>query len=257
MYELSANLELLFTEAGDDYGDRVRAAADAGCTAVEIWSATDKDLPRLGRALSETGLDLCTMIVEPRARLALEEEHESFLAGVRASADRAKELGCPRLVITSGAGLPSRTRAQQHATLVDVLRKAADLIAGEGVTLVLENLNTRVDHPGSLLDVTADCLEVIRGVDSPDVALLYDLYHSVAMGESPAEVLQGAIGLVSHVQIADCPGRGEPGTGDIDWAQQLRALRDLGYQGRLGLEYFPVQPSVESLALIRQLAEAV
>lgn len=83
---------------------------------------------------------------------------------------------------------------------------------------------------------------------SPNLRLLYDVWHSAVMGEDMAEVLAGRIHLVAHVQVADMPGRNEPGTGSLDWAQVTRTLRDIGYTGAIGLEYFPTMPMDESLA---------
>jgi hydroxypyruvate isomerase len=131
----------------------------------------------------------------------------------------------------------------QHGIVVDALKAGADIAAERGVTILLENLNTRVEHPGTLFDTTAECLAAVRAVGSPGLALLYDAYHSLQMGETPEHELAGAIDAVSHVQIADLPDRSEPGTGTVDWATRLRALRDLGYTGPFGLEYVPTMES--------------
>ena len=120
--------------------------------------------------------------------------------------------------------------------------------------LVLEAVNTRVDHPGALTDRTADAVTVARGVGSPSFGILYDLYHSIVEGEDPATELENAAGLVDYVQIADAPGRGEPGSGSVDWAAQLQVLRASGYDGPIGLEYFPTVRSEESVKLIRDVA---
>jgi hydroxypyruvate isomerase len=93
----------------------------------------------------------------------------------------------------------------------------------------------------------------VREVNHPAVRLLYDLYHSMVMGEEPEHVLAGSGHLVGHVHIADVPGRHEPGTGTIDWPRQLAALRSAGYSGAIGLEYIPTRATESSLELIRRL----
>ena len=94
-------------------------------------------------------------------------------------------------------------------------------------------------------------LDIVEAVGSPNLRLLFDAYHSAVMGEDMAEVLDGRTHLVAHVQVADMPGRNEPGTGTLDWAETLGALRRLGYDGAIGLEYRPTMPAEQSLAKTR------
>jgi hydroxypyruvate isomerase len=124
------------------------------------------------------------------------------------------------------------------------------------VKLILEPVNTRVDHPGALLDRTADAVTVARGVGDESFGILYDLYHSITEGEDPATELANAAGVVDYVQVADAPGRGEPGSGAIDWPHQLAGLRAADYAGPIGLEYFPTVASAQSVAFIRSVAAA-
>ncbi|MQY39953.1 Hydroxypyruvate isomerase [Streptomyces sp. RB17] len=254
---LSVNVELLFREAGDDLGERIRAAADHGIGTVEIWSHSDKDLDGIRKALDATGSSLRTLLVEGRLTLADARTREEFLGHVRAAAEAAVRLGCTRIVTGSGVGLPYMKRAVQHSVVVDALKAGAEIAAAHGVTILLENLNTRVDHPGTLFDTTAECLAAVRAVGSPGLALLYDVYHSLQMGEAPERELAGSVEYVSHVQIADLPDRTEPGTGTVDWAAQLRTLRSLGYDGPIGLEYQPTTDSRTSLRAIEAIAAAL
>jgi hydroxypyruvate isomerase len=254
VYDLSACLELLFTEAGPDHGDRVRAAAGYGLPSVEIWSWRDKDLDGLRRALRDTGTALTTMCVDPMSPIVDPATHRGWLAGVVESVRVADRLGVPYLVVTAGDARPGVPRDAQRAAVVAALRAAAPVVGSSGVTLLLENLNSRVDHVGTFLDSTVECVDIVREVDSPAVRLLYDHYHSLVMDEHPDAVLAGAIELVGHVQIADVPGRHEPGTGTIGWARELSILDGLGYHGLLGLECRPTRPTPAALAHI--VAEA-
>ena len=256
MIELSPCLELLFTEAGEDIGDRVRAAHAAGYHAGEVWSWRNKDLSSLQKALEDTGLQLQTMCTDPMTRIVDRATHEEFLAGLRQSVELAERLGSPYLVVTAGDTLPAVPRSDQRAAVVDVLQRAAEVLDGHPVTLLLENLNSRVDHVGTFCDSTADVISILREVDSPHVTLLYDAYHSLVMDEDPAKVLRGNIDLLSHIQIADSPGRHQPGTGTHDWAALLELFTSLGYRGRIGLEYRPTGTTDESLTAIRKIADA-
>jgi hydroxypyruvate isomerase len=261
MYQLAPNIELLFTEAGD-YHDRVRAAAEAGFTAVEMWGptgvdapATPKDLPALKAALDETGTQLTAQLAEPRTQFMIPPwDHSEFYRKLDEGVEIAHFLGTPRMVVGSGTGFGGWKRQVQLDKLIEIYQQAIAQIEGSGVTLVLEPVNVRVDHPGSLLDRTAEAAYVARGVDSPFFGVLYDLYHSTVEGENPAVELENAGDLVKYVQIADAPGRGEPGTGSIDWPSALAILRSSGYDGPIGLEYYPTTESAASVAYIAELA---
>lgn len=124
------------------------------------------------------------------------------------------------------------------------------------MTLLLENLNSRVDHVGTFCDHTAEVISILREVNSPKVKLLYDAYHSLVIGEDPVTVLTGHVDLLGHIQIADAPGRHQPGTGVHDWTALLHTFRTLGYQGRIGLEYRPSADTIDSLTAIHQIADA-
>ena len=255
MYQLSPNIELLFTEAGPDAGDRVRAAAAAGFDAVEMWGTSDKDVESLAEALAETGVSLTSVLAEPRTNFTLPgTDLGPFFDGLLRGVEHARLLGCPRIVLGSGVGCPGASRARNLDRLVEAFSEAVERTRGSGVKLVLEPVNTRVDHPGALLDRTADAVTVARGVNSESFGILYDMYHSITEGEDPATELANAAGLVEYVQIADVPGRGEPGSGEVDWTDRLAVLRAFGYDGPIGLEYFPTVESVASVAHIRSVA---
>lgn len=261
MYQLSPNIELLFTEAGPDVADRVRAAAAAGFDAVEMWGTEGRDVDALARALSDTGVALTSVLAEPRTNFTLPgTDLAPFFEGLDRGVEAAHRLGCPRIVLGSGIGFPGAKRPQNLEKLVAAFIEAVGRTRGSGVTLVLEPVNTRVDHPGALLDRTADAVTVARAVTAETgpgtFGLLYDLYHSSVEGEDVPAELANATGLVDYVQIADAPGRGEPGSGGLDWPDRLAVLRASGYDGPIGLEYFPTTESVASLTVIRSAAAA-
>lgn len=261
MYHLAPNIELLYTEF-DDYAERVRAAAAAGFTAVEMWGPTGvdaparpKDIPALKAALEETGTSLVAQLAEPRTQFMIPpRDHSEFFRKLEEGVEIAQQLGCPRLVVGSGTGFGGAKRQAQLEDLIQIYRRAIAQIDGSGIDLVLEPVNIRVDHPGALLDRTSEAAFVARGVDSPHFGILYDIYHSAVEGEDMEAELDAAGELVRYVQLADAPGRGEPGTGGLDWQERLGILRRSGYDGPIGLEYYPQTESTASTALIRDLA---
>jgi hydroxypyruvate isomerase len=257
VYQLSPNIELIFTEAGPDPAARVSAAAAAGFDAVEMWGTLDKDITSLAKALSDSGVVLTSVLAEPRTNFTLPgTDLGPFFDGLERGVENARLLGAPRIVLGSGVGFPGAKRAKNLERLIEVFSQAVERTRGSGVKLILEPVNTRVDHPGALLDRTADAVAVARGVGSESFGILYDMYHSVTEGEDPATELANAADVLDYVQIADSPGRAQPGSGAIDWPSSLAVLRAAGYAGPIGLEYFPTVESGESLQQIKSVAAA-
>lgn len=256
-FQLSPNIELLFSEAGSDPVDRLKAAAAAGFDAVELWSTLDKDVPALAAAARDHGVSITSVLAEPRTNFSWPgTDLTDFWAGLERGLENARTLGSPRIVLGSGLGFPGFKRPMNLERLVETFRAVVERYGDSGVGFVLEPVNTRVDHPGALLDRTAEAVAVARGVDHPSFGILYDLYHSTTEGEDVEAVLADAGHLVHYVQLADVPGRGEPGSGGIDWADRLAVLARSGYAGPIGLEYVPTRETGASLQLIREAAQA-
>lgn len=137
-------------------------------------------------------------------------------------------------------------RDKPLAALAQALAEAA------GVTLLLEPLNTRIDHPGMFLNNTRLALDIIEAVDSPRLQLLFDVYHSMVMEEEMEEVLGGRMHRVGHVQIAQAPDRNEPDPRSGEWPNVIARLQRLGYNGAIGLEYKPSLPAAASVARARE-----
>ena len=242
----SACIEWLFAETGD-FPARIRAARRAGLDGVEFWKWTDKDLEPIAAALDETGLGLTGLVAEPMVPLTDPARHAEFLEGLEASIAVARRLGAPVLIAQAGDDLAGRTRAEQHAAITAGLSRAADVLAGSGVVLAVEPLNTRVDHKGYFLSSTAEALDIVDAVGRPEIRIVYDIYHSAVMGEEIADVLAGRLDRVAHVHLADAPGRHEPGSGTMDWGRRIDWLAANGYPGMIGLEYMPTGETAASL----------
>lgn len=252
MIELSACIEWLFAEE-PSFAARITRAAEAGLPCVEFWTWRDKDIAAIAAALRASGVRLTSFLSQPEANLVDRATHPEFLAGVEESAAVAASLGCNGLIVLAGDRLAGSDDREQRDAVVSALREATPRAAAHDVTLVLEPLNTRVDHAGAFLDATRDGLDIVEAVDMGNVKLLLDIYHAVVMGESPQDAVGDRVDLVGHVHVADIPGRHEPGTGTIDWDRIVAWLSASGYDGAVGLEYMPSQPTVESMALIRKV----
>lgn len=249
---LSPCIEWHFADEHPALPDRVRAAKAAGYDRCEFHLWRDKDIGGVAAALAETGVKLTGVCVDPRRSLVDPAQHDEFLRAVAESLEAAKTLGSPPMIVASGFTREGVSREEHVAEAVSVLKRAAALAEAAGVVLVLEPLNDRVEHPGMFLVSTTLGLDIVEAVGSPNLRLLFDVYHSATMGEDLEAVLAGRMHLVHHVQVADMPGRNEPGTGTIDWPATLATLRQLGYEGPLGLEYRPTRPIAESLDRTRR-----
>ena len=248
-HTLSACIEWQFADAGD-LAARIHAAKQAGFAAVEFHLWRDKPVAAMAQALSDTGLALTGLCVDPRRSIVDPAEREDMLAAVAQTIAATAELGKPDLIVASGFRVEGLSEEAHFANAVAALRGAADLAEAAGVTLLLEPLNTRLFSAMYLVSTKLG-LDLVEAVGSPNLRLLYDVWHSACMGEDMAQVLAGRIHLVAHVQVADMDDRHEPGTGTLNWSQVMRVLRELGYQGAIGMEYFPTLPMPQSLELTR------
>lgn len=253
---LSACIEWLFADEAKDVADRIRLAKAQGLDAVEFWLWSNKDLDAIELALRETGLPLSGFVAEPMIALTDPANHATFLAGLKQSTEVAQRLGAHVLIAQAGNDLPGRSREDQREALVTCLHAAADVLAGTGVRLGVEPLNSLIDHKGYFLSSTSEALDIVEEVGRPEIGIVYDLYHSAVMGERIEDVLAGRVHHVIHAHVADHPGRNEPGTGEIDLAARLNWLFAQGYTGRVGLEYKPIRPTSEAIATVRQHLES-
>ena len=249
MVKLAANLSMMFTEA--PFLDRFALAAGAGFSAVEMMFPYEAPAGEVRDRLREHGLTLVLFNMPAgdwaggeRGLGALPARVEEFRTGARKALDYARVLGCRRLHLM--AGKAPRDEAAR-STLVDNIRYAADLVAGDGIDILLEPINTRVDMPGYFYDTTAATLDIIREAGAPNVKLQYDIYHMQIMEGDLARAIERLLPSIGHIQLADNPGRGEPGTGEINYPWLLEHIDRLGYEGYVGCEYKPAARTEDGL----------
>ena len=161
-----------------------------------------------------------------------------FLQAVAHAVEYAQALGCRRLNCLAGNRPEGEKPSRCWDMLVDNVAAAADLLAPHGMQLLLEPLN-RADNPDFLLGTMDEVLTLIAATGRSNVALQYDIYHAHAAGEGGLEELARRIGQIGHIQFSDFPGRGQPGTGGINWPAFFAAVKELPYAGWTGAEYFP------------------
>ncbi|HEY6495604.1 MAG TPA: TIM barrel protein [Trebonia sp.] len=250
------NCSILFTEL--PLTERARAARDAGFGGVEFWwpwtamVPGDAEADAFVASVAGAGVDLVSLnfhtgdtaagergIVSHPARAA------EFRENVAAAVEIAGRTGCTRLNAPYGRRLPGVGVAEQDDVAVENLVFAAGAAARVGASVLVESINS-VDVPGFPVDTSAKAAAVIAAAGAPNIGFLADLYHLAKMGEDVADALSAYRNSILHVQVADPPGRGAPGTGTLDFEPLFRQLAGQGYDGWVGLEYVPSDPADSS-----------
>ncbi len=252
MIRYAANLTMLFNEV--PFLERFERAAAAGFRAVEFLFAHNVDPEGVERELKRHGLELVLFDPEggdfpagDRGYLCDPDRRAHLAKTIEDALTTARQLGCRRLNVLAGNRVEGVPDGEMRRTVVENLKSAAALARAAGVTLLIEALNTW-ESPRYFLDRSRLGLEIVREVGEPNVRFQYDAYHMQRMeGELTATLTQN-IEWIGHVQIADVPGRHEPGTGEVNYPNLLRALEEAGYAGYVGLEYRPSGTTEESLA---------
>ena len=252
-YRLAVSAEMMFLDL--PFAERVRRIADLGYE-VEIWNWTTKDIT----ALTRTGATFSSMTGYLTGTLADPDGAEQLLRTAEQSLRVAEELDCPRLNLhgtgLDDQGLPVTAAAvvspAMWLTAAKTLARLAVLGERAGRVFTLENLNTAVDHPGVPFARAADTLALVEAVDHPHLRLNLDLYHAQIGEGNLIQLIERALPVVGEIQVADVPGRCEPGTGEISYPAVAAALDRLGYDGVVGLEGWASGDPAEALERFRQ-----
>lgn len=252
-FTLAISAEMVFLDL--PFVERVRRIHAQGF-AAEIWDWTNKDIA----ALVATGARFTSMTGYIEGNLTEADGIQRLLETARESLGVAEQLGCPSLNLhgtgLGEGGLPVRpvhvTTGRMWLQACNTLEQLARLGEAHGKVFLLENLNTAVDHPGVPFARAEDTLALIEAVGSPHLKLNLDLYHAQIGEGNLIELLRRAGPAIGEIQVADVPGRREPGTGEINYPAIARALHEQGYTGVVGLEGWASGDSVLALQRFRE-----
>lgn len=251
MPKFAANLSMLFTEL--PFMDRFKAARAAGFEAVEYLFPYDYSQENLSAALKTNGLQQVLhnlpagdWAAGERGIACHPERVAEFREGVTRAIDYAKALACPQLNCLAGKIPSGVSPAQAHATLVANLRFAAAALQAADIRLLVEPVN-HFDIPGFFLTRTDQALALLDDVGSSNLFLQYDIYHAQRMEGELASTITKHLPRIAHIQLADNPGRNEPGTGEINYAWLFKHIDAAGYRGWIGCEYKPKTSTTEGL----------
>lgn len=225
----------------------IARASEAGFSACEFWGWWDMDAQKVQHALQTHQVKLAAMCTR---FLPLNDpaRRQEYLDGLSETLEMAQFLNCKTIISQVGQDQPHLSPKEQTQSIIDGLKICVPLLEKAGVTLVIEPLNTRFDHPGYFLARSDEAFAIVREVNSPHVKVLFDIYHQqITEGNLIPSLTQNAE-WIGHIHMAGHPGRHEPfGRNEIHYPSVLGALKESGYTGAVGLEYFPLLDAAESL----------
>lgn len=235
---------------GKNVKEALEAVRAAGFKNYEFWGWWDQDMDAYKEAQDKEKLSaaaLCTKMV-PLTDAARRQE---YLAGLKETVEVCHELGCRTIISQVGPELEGVSREEQHASIVEGLRLCVSMLEENDLTLVIEPLNTRIDHKGYYLWSSEEAFEIVDEVGSRHVKVLFDLYHQYIMNDLSIERILHNIDKIGHFHMAGYPGRHEPLIdSEIDYPVILKEIEQSGYKGAVGLEYMPVQDAAEGLKVL-------
>ena len=249
MFKLSGYLNLLF-ETGS-LTERVNWIDKAGLDGIELYGF-DKDLASVADATEQHELEWVYLSGE-RPAFTNPRNKEAAIESIESSLELAEAFGIQYLNVKTGTQQAHLTERDQRAQVIEILEAAGPLAAQTDTTLVLEPLNTTVDHPGHFAATAAKGADIVRAVDHPNVRLLFDCYHEQIMTGDLIRSFRQQQDLIGHVHIADNPGRHQPGTGEINYEGVFKALIDSGYEGYVGCEFMPT-PDADPVQILEALS---
>jgi hydroxypyruvate isomerase len=240
-----------------DFLDRFEAAARAGFKGVEYLFPYDYEKDQLADRLSANGLvqvlhnlPAGDWAAGERGIACLADRVNEFQDGVGRAIDYATALNCPQVNCLAGLAPDGADPERLQQTLVANLKFAADKLAGAGIRLLIEPINTR-DIPGFFLNRTEQAASILDAVGSDNLAIQYDIYHMQIMEGDLAPTMERNLDRIGHLQLADTPGRHEPGTGEINYPFLFGFIDKLGYDGWIGCEYKPLTTTADGLGWLK------
>lgn len=242
----SCCIEMIFTEF--DFIERIYKAKEAGFDCIEFWCWENKDVAAIKKALDETGMEVAIFQGNLEGRMIDAKDHDKYVQGVLKSVETAKYLGAKTLFLMSDIMKEDRsvleapypiTFDEKMLSSKAVLEALIPVAEKNDITFVIEPLNTLVDHKGYSLCNSRPAIELIREINHPNIKVLYDAYHMQIMEGNIIETIKEGIETFGYFHVADVPGRFEPGTGELNYTNIVKVLKEVNYSGKIGFEFTP------------------
>lgn len=250
--KLSACIEMIFGNC-DNFLTRIEKCSEAGLPGFEFWGWQGKDLDAIKAKATELGIATATFCVAGNGTLVDPANTDNWVAGALESIEVGKNYGIPTMIVTTGNEMEI-CRCEQHNAVVAGLKAIAPAAEAAGITIVLEPLNILVDHGGYYLSTSKEGFEILNKVDSPNIKLLYDVYHQQITEGNLIQTIRENIDLIGHFHMADVPGRHQPLTGELNYKNIFAAIADTGYSGFVGMEFAPTDCHMDAVKTTMELA---
>jgi hydroxypyruvate isomerase len=262
MLKMDLCIEPFFT--GTDTSDKIKKVKKLGFEAVEFWFwdheftgnnliPRRKNIVEISSVCKDLNITITDVVVNSPdgligGFLTKPEDQNKYLERLKGTINIAHKLNCRKLITCTGNEIAGKVFQQQFDSVTDTLAKAAEIVNKEGITLVLEALNSIVDHPGYFLTSSKTGFDLVKAVNNPGLKLLYDVYHMQIMEGNLVSGIKENISLIGHFHSASVPGRHELYSGEINYTSILNTINDSGYDGYFGLEYWPTGKEEISLS---------
>ena len=238
---------------GMDSLDALDELKNAGFGVFEFWHWKTRDMNALAKKAGDLGL-ICAGLCTSSFSLTDPAERGTFISCLKESIDQAKKIGAKSLITQSGKKTGAE-RSFQRQAIIDGLKAAAPMLEDAGITLLLEPLNAKIDHPGIFLESSDEGFEILKNVGSPNVKLLFDIYHQQITEGDIIRRITSHINEIGHIHCAGNPGRHELDSGELDYRRIFRAIEEAGYRGYAGIEYFPAEPAARGLKSLGEMMQ--
>ncbi|MDA1251672.1 MAG: TIM barrel protein [Planctomycetota bacterium] len=252
--KFAVNIEMWWTKL--PFLDRIRQTAALGFPAVEFWPWDNKDLDATLKLTQELKIEIAQFTAWGfKPGLNDSKNHKAFVKAIQDGCRVAKQLKCRKMTVVAGDDQPGMTQEEMHENVITGLKLAAPIAEDHDVMMILEPMNIRVDHKGHCLYGSAPAIRICDEVKSSHVKINWDLYHmQITEGDLCGHLAEGMkAGQIGYLQLADHPGRHEPGTGEVHYNRVLKQAHDLGYRDYIGLE---CRPKEGELAAAKRVAMA-
>jgi hydroxypyruvate isomerase len=232
-----------------EFYERFKLSKKFGFDCIEFWSWKDKDLLKIRNLCDKYDLQITSFSADPEFCMVGDSEKDCYWNEVCGAVEAAKMVNCSSIVVHSNAEESDGTiqrkfehlsELTRHLNMYDALKKLAKLGSENNINFTLEAVNTLHDHPGNFLISTKVAYDLVSQVNSPNVNILFDAYHMHIMESDIANTFRKYKEKISYIHIADAPGRGEPGTGEINYSHFFKTLWEENFTGTVGFELFPI-----------------
>jgi hydroxypyruvate isomerase len=253
----AVNVEMTWTKL--PFLDRIKKVKEAGFSHYEFWPWRNKDIDAIVRLNGELGLTTSQFSASPVKGFGHgitnpdPARREEFEEEIRSAVPIAKKLGVKKICVVAGEETKGHSREEQTQAVISALKAGAAIVEPEGITIILEPLNILVDHPRQLIVHSAQAADVLKAVGSPNVKMLFDIYHQQISEGNLSGNIRKFRDLIGYFQLADHPGRHEPTTGEINYPFVLKTIHDIGYRDPIGMEMSPRSDPAAAFRAIRQV----